>query len=115
MRRRQQPVRTAAVLDQASGQATVGQKNRQRTRWWRKLLFVLVVLVALLGIGRAILPWFLRDYVNRTLDRNPLYAGKIGDVHVQLRRGAYSIDDVRISKTSGNVPVPLFAAKRVDF
>jgi hypothetical protein len=115
MRRRQQPVRTAAVLEQASGQATVGQKKRQRTRWWRNLLFVLLVLVALLGIGRAILPWFLRDYVNRTLDRNPLYAGKIGDVHVQLRRGAYSIDDVRVSKTSGNVPVPLFAAKRVDF
>jgi len=57
----------------------------------------------------------VRDYVNRTLDRNPLYSGKIGPVRIHLWRGAYSIDEVRISKTSGNVPVPLFAAKRVDF
>jgi hypothetical protein len=61
------------------------------------------------------LPGFVRDYVNRTLDRNPLYAGEIGEVEIHLRRGAYAIRDVRISKTTGNVPVPFFAAKRVDF
>ena len=90
-------------------------KPRRKRRSWRILLFCLLGLALLGGIGRAVLPWFLRDYVNRTLDRNPLYAGTIGEVHVQLLRGAYSIDDVRISKTTGNVPVPLFAAKRVDF
>jgi len=57
----------------------------------------------------------VRDYVNRTLDRNPLYAGNIGPVQIHLWRGAYSIQDVRISKTTGNVPVPFFASKRVDF
>jgi hypothetical protein len=36
-------------------------------------------------------------------------------VHIHLWRGAYSIDDVQISKSSGNVPVPFFAAKRLDF
>jgi len=61
------------------------------------------------------MPWALRDYVNRTLDRNPLYAGNIGPVTVHLWRGAYSIDDVRISKVTANVPVPFFLAKRVDF
>jgi hypothetical protein len=61
------------------------------------------------------LPSFVRDYVNRTLDRNPLYAGEIGEVEIHLRRGAYAIRDVRISKTTGNVPVPFFAAKRLDF
>ena len=57
----------------------------------------------------------MRDYVNRTLDRSPLYTGKIGEVQIHLWRGAYSIHDVRISKTSGDVPVPFFAAKQVDF
>ncbi|HKQ40204.1 MAG TPA: DUF748 domain-containing protein [Verrucomicrobiae bacterium] len=66
-------------------------------------------------IARALLPNFVRDYVNRTLDRNPLYAGKIGPVDIHLLRGAYAIRDVRISKTTGNVPVPFFSAKRVDF
>jgi hypothetical protein len=74
-----------------------------------------VVLIVALGIGRAMMPWLVRDYVNRTLDRNPLYEGKIGDVSIHLWRGAYSIDEVRINKTTGNVPVPFFAAKRVDF
>ncbi len=61
------------------------------------------------------MPWAVRDYVNRTLDRNQLYSGKIGPVKIHLWRGAYSIQDVHISKTTGNVPVPLFTAKQVDF
>src|SRR5204862_1963946 len=64
---------------------------------------------------RAILPSTLRWYVNRVIDRHPLYDGKIGAIEVHLCRGAYSIDDVRLIKTTGNVPVPLFSAKRVDF
>jgi hypothetical protein len=33
---------------------------------------------------------------------------------VHLWRGAYSIEDIRLVKTTGNVPVPLFASKRLD-
>src|SRR5437660_1549686 len=82
---------------------------------WRKFILVVLILVALLALGRALMPWAVRDYVNRTLDRNPLYSGTIGRVTIHLWRGAYSIDDVNISKTTGNVPVPFFSAKRVDF
>jgi hypothetical protein len=87
--------------------------KRHRLRW--TVIIVLLVIVAILVIARALMPWAVRDYVNRTLDRNPLYAGEVGEVEIHLWRGAYSIDDVRISKTTGNVPVPFFAAKRVDF
>lgn len=73
------------------------------------------MIVAIGAIARAMMPWALRDYVNRTLDRNPAYSGRIGPVRIHLWRGAYSIEDVRISKRTGEVPVPLFAAKRVDF
>jgi hypothetical protein len=89
--------------------------SRKHPRGWRIFGLILFILVVLLGIGRAILPGQVRDYVNRTLDRNPLYAGEIGPVQIHLWRGAYSIQDVRISKTTGNVPVPFFAAKQVDF
>src|SRR5687767_7406639 len=88
---------------------------RKRARRWRIFAIIVVVLVAVVGTARAMLPGFVRDYVNRTLDRNPLYAGEIGSVDIHLLRGAYAIDNVRISKTTGNVPVPFFAAKRVDF
>ena len=90
-------------------------KPRKRRRFWRYLGVFLLVLVVAAIIARALLPWAVRDYVNRTLDRSPLYTGKIGDVQIHLWRGAYSIYDVRISKTSGDVPVPFFAARQVDF
>ena len=62
-----------------------------------------------------VLPSFARYYVNRTLDRNLMYEGKIGDIDVQIIRGSYAIHDVQISKRTGDVPVPLLSAKRVQF
>ncbi len=82
---------------------------------WRKLGILVLVLAAIGAVGRAMLPNFVRAYVNRTLNRSLLYAGKIGEVQIHLWRGAYSIFDVRLSKKTGDVPVPLFAAQRVDF
>jgi len=90
-------------------------KVRNGHQAWRRLGLALLVIGSVLGIGRAFLPTILRDYVNRTLDRNLRYEGRIGDVQVHLWRGAYSINDIHISQRSGNIPVPLLSAKRVDF
>jgi len=87
----------------------------KRHRGWRRLGLVVVVLVIIGSALRVMMPWAVRDYVNRTLDRNPLYQGTIGPVTLQLWRGAYSIQDVNISKPTAEVPVPFFKAKRVDF
>src|SRR5262245_30213144 len=57
------------------------------SRHW--LLLVFFILIGLGAIARAIMPWGVRDYVNRTLDRSPLYSGKIGKVEIHLWRGAY--------------------------
>jgi hypothetical protein len=89
-------------------------RHRHRRRWFRISGGGIVVIIILLIVGRAMLPWALRSYVNRTLDQHPQYDGKIGDIDVHLWRGAYSIEDIRRVKTSGNVPVPLFASKRLD-
>src|SRR5436190_7063510 len=87
----------------------------KRRRIWKALAITLLVLVVIGSVARAMMPWAVRNYVNRTIDRNPLYEGKIGQVRIHLLRGAYSIHDVRLNKTTGNVPVPLFAATRLDF
>jgi hypothetical protein len=80
-----------------------------------KVAVVLLVLTTVLGITRGVLPWAVRDYVNRTLDRNPMYSGTIGQIQIHLWRGAYSIHNIQLSKNTGNIPVPLLKAKRVDF
>jgi hypothetical protein len=108
--------RPARLGDEPESKRTpVPQPHKRRHHRWRVVGIVFLALAVAGGVGRAMLPGFARDYVNDTLDRNPLYAGSIGDVDIDLWRGAYSIEEIRISKTSGNVPVPFFAAKRVDF
>jgi hypothetical protein len=52
--------------------------------------------------------------VNRVLARDDAYVGSIGDVDVALIRGAYEIEDVRIDKRNGAVPVPFFTSEIVD-
>jgi hypothetical protein len=99
---------------QAEEEAKPPAPRKKRRRWGRIGGVAFLFIVVLLVIGRLMLPWALRSYVNRTLDQNPLYDGKIGDIDVHLWRGAYSIQDVRLVKTTGNVPVPLFSTKRLD-
>lgn len=95
-----------------SGGGSVQSKGRHRRRW---AVGVLVVLALGAGVLRIFLPAIVRDYVNRTLDRNLLYQGRIGEVEIHLLRGAYSLHDVHISQRTGNVPVPLLSAQQMDF
>jgi hypothetical protein len=73
------------------------------------------VLVIVLIAARIAMPYGIRWYVNGILEQSQMYEGRIGQIHVHLWRGAYSIDDVRLNKVTGNVPVPFYTAKRVDF
>ncbi len=84
-------------------------------RFIKRFSLILTVLLILLIAVRAALPWWIERYVNRTLDRIPDYDGRIGDVDLALFRGAYSIEDIKIVKTTGKVPVPFFEAPLVDF
>ena len=83
-------------------------------RMSRKWLAVLVVFALLLVAARAYLPYYVHDYVQRTLNGIPDYRARIGDIDLHLWQGAYSIDDVKLEKISGAVPVPFFDCKRAD-
>jgi len=99
----------------SSGQASKVKRSRRRHRGWKALGVAALLITALLIVARLALPTWVRWYVNRTIDRNPLYEGKIGSVEIHLLRGGYAINDVRLDKTTGNVPVPFFSARRVHF
>jgi hypothetical protein len=90
------------------------KRRKTRRSWGRRILITLGVLALILIGARLALPFVLLWYVNDTIDRNPLYDGKVGDIDVSLWRGAYTIKDIRLDKVTGNVPVPLFSAPRVD-
>ena len=79
-----------------------------------KLLWLVVVLVIAAIIVRLMLPFWVRDYVNKKLSEIDGYRGHVEDVHIALWRGAYAVHAVEIKKTSGNVPVPFFSAPSVD-
>ena len=81
----------------------------------RAILPTLVVLAVLLVAARLALPWWLQGYVNKTIDRSPDYDGRVGEIEVHLLRGAYTINDLKIVKTTNLVPVPFFEGKKVDF
>ena len=88
--------------------------KKRRGKWWRRIGIVFVALLILLVAARMALPTFLRYYVNRVIDQNPLYEGRVGLIEVHLYRGAYTIDDIRLLKRTGNVPVPFFSTKKLD-
>src|SRR5687768_12661631 len=89
-------------------------KNRWRS-FSRGTQIAIIVLIGLLICFRLALPYLVENYVNRKLDQLPDYDGRVGEVDIHLLRGAYSINHVDIVKTTGEVPVPFFAARKVDF
>ena len=80
----------------------------------RAFLIVAVFLVVLLLGARVYLPYWLHDYVQRTLNKIPEYRAAIGGITVHLWRGAYRIEQVKLEKATGKVPVPFFDSPLVD-
>lgn len=79
-----------------------------------KLFWFLIVLAVALIVVRIMLPFWVRDYVNKTLTELDDYRGHVEEVDLALWRGAYKMRDIKIVKTSGDVPVPFFSAPLID-
>lgn len=102
-----------ASVSETSAQPT--PKKRKRRLWLKIPIYLMLFVVVLIACVRPFMPRMVRWYVNRTLNQSQIYHGKIGDVDLHLWKGAYAIHDVRLIKMTGDVPVPLFDAKEVDF
>lgn len=106
------------MADSVPPPLTDDEKRAAKKRKWarrRKAVFLLfLIFLAVLTGARATAPRMITAYVNRVIDRNPSYDGRIGGIGISLWKGEYSIYDIRLNKVTGNVPVPLFSAKRID-
>ena len=87
---------------------------KRKVRIYRLPFYIGLYLLILLVIIRALLPFWVRDYVNRKLSEVPEYRGHVTAVTMHLWRGAYQIHHVEIVKTTGHVPVPFFSAPLID-
>ncbi|MEZ5015034.1 MAG: DUF748 domain-containing protein [Chitinophagales bacterium] len=63
--------------------------------------------------ARIILPSVLLRVVNHKLERLEGYEGHVEDIDMALIFGSYTIQDIRIVRTGGKIPVPFFSAKDI--
>lgn len=84
---------------------------KRRYSWPLRTLLVALLLVL---AAQLTLPWLIRDYLNGKLADMGDYQGQISDIDLAWWRGAYRINNLRIVKTSGDVPVPLLDAPLID-
>ena len=75
---------------------------------------ILIVLVVLLIVARLLLPYFVLRYVNKSLADMGSYTGHVEDIDIQLIRGAYQIDDLRIRKVNGKIKEPFLYMPKTD-
>lgn len=75
---------------------------------------ILVALVILLVVARLLLPYFVLRYVNKTLADMGDYTGHVEDIDIQLIRGAYQIDGLRIRKVNGKIKEPFLYMPKTD-
>src|ERR1041385_5392329 len=92
-------------------------KRENLWRWKRSPLpyaMVIAGIVVVLIIARLAMPYVLKSYANKQLNKSKDYSGHIGDVTVHLWCGAYQIHGIDINKKTGKVPVPFVSVSNLD-
>ena len=80
-----------------------------------RVLFIVIGALIILFIGlRVALPHLVKEYVNHKLKRSGTYAGSVGEIQIQIWRGAYQIRNINIFKRDGKVRDPFFSAPFMD-
>ena len=94
----------------------MANESEQRPGWQRRRGVWVTAGIVTVGVVAVwvTLPFFLRTYVVETLNKIPGYAASLEGIDVNLFRGKYAVRGINLKKTTGNVPVPFFAAATVD-
>ena len=75
---------------------------------------IIVCLVGLVLAGRLYLDVWLLKYVNQSLNNIKGYKGSVESIGIDLYRGAYTINNLKLYKKTGNIPVPFIDIKQAD-
>ncbi|PZQ47195.1 MAG: hypothetical protein DI551_03760 [Micavibrio aeruginosavorus] len=108
------PVKKAEPAAEKPAEPDLPHKER-RKHIWRNAGIGAVIFLAIALIGaRIYLPFWVTDYVNKTLNNIPGYTGSISGVGISLYRGAYTIHDLKLLKKDKGIPVPFIDIKKTD-
>lgn len=86
----------------------------KKHKFRRKRYMVPLIIVGLLIIARLLLPYFLKKYVNSTLNEIPGYEGHVEDIDLALWRGAYVIEGLMLRKETAQTETPLLDFKKSE-
>ncbi len=90
------------------------ESSEKRTRIFLKRYTIPIIILLVLIIARLLLPYFLKRYVNKTLEEIPGYSGYVEDIDVALLRGAYVIDGLILKKESRITETPILDFEKSD-
>lgn len=105
---------TEADIDTAATTAP-RKPARKKRHLLRDVFFAsLFSLAVILIVGRIYLPYWVKDYVNATINNIDGYSGSVDRIGIALYRGAYVIHDLKIFKEESGIPVPFINIARTD-
>ena len=90
------------------------EASEKRARIFLKRYTIPIVILLVLIIARLLLPYFLKRYVNKTLDDIPGYTGYVEDIDVALLRGAYVIKGLILKKEDRITETPILDFEKSD-
>jgi hypothetical protein len=99
----------------SSSESGAQTRRRRSWTWLRGALVAVAALAAVALVARVLAPGYVRRAINKRLGEIPGYSGQVDSVSLQVWRGAYRLDRVRIVRSSGKVREPFFSAKQIDF
>lgn len=80
----------------------------------KKKYWIILLVVLLFIILRLALEPIVEHYANASLQDIEGYSGSINDVDINLYRGAYQIEGLRLDKVNGDDQVPFFEVDTLD-
>lgn len=80
----------------------------------KKRYLIILIVIALLIIGRVMLPYIVKRYVNKVLADIPGYYGQVADIDIALIRGAYVIKGLYLNKVNADSQVPFLDFEKTD-
>jgi hypothetical protein len=86
-------------------------RKPKKRRGWK---IVLIIILALVGM-RLALPYVLKWQFEQRMAASGTYRGTVGDIDLNLWRGAYEVEELRVEKAGGNIEDPFFTVQKLDF